>query len=98
MIPPSLPPEISSPVPAHISLSFRGAKVYHHPDHAVINQIFYGSQKGMLFMENCIDAIGFEKRKDARKIYQRTCLENKMMIFVKDMENIILKSYVTPID
>jgi len=49
-------------------------------------------------MENCIDAIGFEKRKDARKIYQRTCLENKMMIFVKDMENIILKSYVTPID
>jgi hypothetical protein len=45
-----------------------------------------------------IDALSFQKREDARKIYQSACLENKMMIFVKDMENKILQSFITPID
>jgi len=45
-----------------------------------------------------IDRLGFEKREDARKIYQNACLEHKMMIFVKDMENRILQSYVTEIE
>jgi hypothetical protein len=45
-----------------------------------------------------IDRLGFEKREDARKIYQQARLEDKMMIFVKDMENRILQSYVTEIE
>ena len=45
-----------------------------------------------------IDRLGFEKREDARKIYQNACLEFKMMIFVRDMENRILQSYVTEIE
>jgi hypothetical protein len=45
-----------------------------------------------------IDDLSLRSREEARKTYQRACLENKMMIFVKDMENKILKSYVTQID
>ena len=45
-----------------------------------------------------IDDLSLRSREDARNTYQRACLENKMMIFVKDMKNKILKSYVTPID
>lgn len=44
-----------------------------------------------------IDDLSLRSREDARKTYQRACLENKMMIFVKDMENKILRSYVTEI-
>ena len=45
-----------------------------------------------------IDDLSLRTREDARKTYQRACLENKMMIFVKDLENQILKSYVIQID
>ena len=45
-----------------------------------------------------IDDLSLRSREDARNTYLRACLENKMMIFVKDMENKILKSYVTLID
>jgi len=45
-----------------------------------------------------IDDLSLRSREDARNTYQRACLENKIMIFVRDMENKILKSYVTPID
>jgi hypothetical protein len=45
-----------------------------------------------------IDDLSLRNREDARKTYQRACLENKMIIFVKDTENKILKSYVTQID
>ncbi|MFH0998133.1 MAG: hypothetical protein V1844_21935 [Pseudomonadota bacterium] len=45
-----------------------------------------------------IDDLSLRTREDARKTYQRACLEHKMMIFVRDMENKILKSYVTQID
>ena len=44
-----------------------------------------------------IDDLSLRSREDARKTYQRACIENKIMIFVKDMENKILKSYVTEI-
>ena len=45
-----------------------------------------------------IDDLSLRNREHARNTYQRACLENKKMIFVKDMENKILKSYVTPMD
>jgi len=45
-----------------------------------------------------IDDLSLRSREDARNTYQRACLENKIMIFVRDKENKILKSYVTPID
>ena len=45
-----------------------------------------------------IDDLSLRSREDARNTYHRSCLENKMMIFVKDMKNKILKSYVTSMD
>jgi hypothetical protein len=45
-----------------------------------------------------IDDLSLRSRENARNTYQCACLENKMIIFVKDMENQILKSYVTQID
>jgi hypothetical protein len=44
-----------------------------------------------------IDDLTLRTREDARKTYQQACLENKIMIFVRDMENNILRSYVTSI-
>ena len=44
-----------------------------------------------------IDDLSLRNQEDARKTYQRACNENKIMIFVKDMENKILRSYVTEI-
>ena len=141
----SIPIEITSPAPAHISLSFPRAKVYHHPDCAAFNH-FYSSLNGMISMRNCkisddhywgkivqewprlisayqehgdkkpimeyslpdrtiyawpannyIDSLSLRNREDARNTYQRACLENKIMIFVKDVKNKTLKSYVTSI-
>jgi hypothetical protein len=45
-----------------------------------------------------IDDLSLRNREDARKTYQRACIENKIMIFVKDTKNQILRSYVTAID
>jgi len=45
-----------------------------------------------------IDDLSLRTREDARKTYQQACLENKIMIFVRDMDNKVLKSYVTEIE
>jgi hypothetical protein len=45
-----------------------------------------------------IDNLSLRTREDARNTYLRACLENNIMIFVRDMENKILKSYDIPID
>ena len=37
-------------------------------------------------------------REDARKTYRQACLENKIIIFIRDMDNKVLKSYVTEIE
>jgi len=44
-----------------------------------------------------IHDLSLRNREDARKTYQRACIEHKMMIFVRDIDNKILKSYVTEI-
>ncbi len=45
-----------------------------------------------------IDDLSLRNREDAMKTYRQACLEFKMMIFVKDLENRILQSYVTEIE
>ena len=44
-----------------------------------------------------INALSLRTREKTRKEYKQACLELKMMIFVRDMENNILRSYVTEI-
>jgi len=45
-----------------------------------------------------INDLSLRSREDARKTYQQACLENKIMIFIRDMDNKVLKSYVTEIE
>ena len=44
-----------------------------------------------------INSLSLRTREKTRQEYQQACLELKMMIFVRDMENNILRSYVTAI-
>jgi len=45
-----------------------------------------------------IDDLSLRTREDARKTYQQACIENKIMIFIRDLKNKVLKSYVTEIE
>jgi hypothetical protein len=48
--------------------------------------------------EEYIDSLTPRTREKTREEYRQACLENKMMIFVKDMKKQILKSYIADID
>ena len=41
-----------------------------------------------------IDGLSFRTREETRKQYQSACISQKVMVFIKDMENRILRSYV----
>ena len=70
-----------------------------HEDKKPIMEYSHTDRKIYAYPANdYIDDLSLRSREDARKTYQRACIENKIMIFVKDMENKILKSYVTAID
>jgi len=44
-----------------------------------------------------INSLSLRTRETTREMYRQACIENEMMVFVRDMEKNILRSYVVPI-
>ena len=44
-----------------------------------------------------INSLSLRTRETTREMYQQSCMENEIMVFVRDIKNNVLRSYVVPI-